>query len=509
MAFPHTFAPQAGPIPLQYLDDNFNAITAPTGSSLVGFIQSGTGAVARTVQDKAREIVDTADFDSSPSATSSVNTAAFQAAVTAVQGTGAKLIIPPGNYRINAAITAKYPIAIDGQMAQIYQETPNTDAFVFDKAGAGASNYQYVFDVQNLVVATVAGLGNAFVFRNINESSFKNLYVAGVGAKAFYLQGCLLNLFEHCYTGDGLQGSPGFFVGGIPTNKSGFVTEDYNGLGCNNNTFIRCSATNSTTTGFQVAGIGNTFINCDAEGISSPAVHMALTAQANVIGGDFEGTGNGIVITASNCVIHGVNALTFVEVTTGVKGTDIRGGTIKYPVFDVGSSYNTLENVKISTGGSLNDNGTNNTIRNITSAAGVEIGSYTSGTFTPLMTLGGTAVTSYFQQSGYYVRQGPVVFIDLWIQVNNIGAGVGNILIDLNDFPYTSKNTGFPTPFPSSQNGIINGAGNGPAIPRIASNSKSIDLIINLDTTGINTNLTNTAISSARQIHIAGHFLVA
>lgn len=53
MTFPHTFAPQAGPIPLAYLDDNFNALTAPTGSSLVGFSQSfaGTaGSVARKLQ---------------------------------------------------------------------------------------------------------------------------------------------------------------------------------------------------------------------------------------------------------------------------------------------------------------------------------------------------------------------------------------------------------------------------------------------------------------------------
>ena len=39
------------------------ALAANSGSSLVGFIQSGTGAVARTAQDKAREIVTDADFD--------------------------------------------------------------------------------------------------------------------------------------------------------------------------------------------------------------------------------------------------------------------------------------------------------------------------------------------------------------------------------------------------------------------------------------------------------------
>ena len=37
MSFPHTFGPLTSPVPLQDLDDNFNAISASSGVSLVGF----------------------------------------------------------------------------------------------------------------------------------------------------------------------------------------------------------------------------------------------------------------------------------------------------------------------------------------------------------------------------------------------------------------------------------------------------------------------------------------
>src|SRR4030066_1117144 len=44
------------------LDANFSQLAASSGSSLVGFLQSGAGAVARTVQAKERDIVSVTDF---------------------------------------------------------------------------------------------------------------------------------------------------------------------------------------------------------------------------------------------------------------------------------------------------------------------------------------------------------------------------------------------------------------------------------------------------------------
>lgn len=55
--------------------------SASSGSSLVGFLQAGTGAVTRTMQDKARERVSITDFGAVDGGSAAVNTAALHAAM--------------------------------------------------------------------------------------------------------------------------------------------------------------------------------------------------------------------------------------------------------------------------------------------------------------------------------------------------------------------------------------------------------------------------------------------
>lgn len=72
------------------------ALASPTGSSLVGFVQAGTGAVPRTAQAKLRETVSIDDFGGSPEAAD--NDAALEAAFA----TGKAVFIPSGTYVIDA-----------------------------------------------------------------------------------------------------------------------------------------------------------------------------------------------------------------------------------------------------------------------------------------------------------------------------------------------------------------------------------------------------------------------
>lgn len=98
----------------------FTSLSASSGSSLVGFIQSGTGAVARTVQSKERDIVSVKDFgavgDGVTDDTTAIQNAATQAATF---GGGAILYFPPssGFYKITApiSITAAMRIIGSGQ----------------------------------------------------------------------------------------------------------------------------------------------------------------------------------------------------------------------------------------------------------------------------------------------------------------------------------------------------------------------------------------------------------
>lgn len=63
--------------------DALAALAASGGSALVGFIQAGTGATARTVQAKLRDFVDVRDFGASTAASATVNAAAINAAIQA------------------------------------------------------------------------------------------------------------------------------------------------------------------------------------------------------------------------------------------------------------------------------------------------------------------------------------------------------------------------------------------------------------------------------------------
>jgi len=60
-----------------------NALAASSGSSLIGFLQAGIGAVSRTAQDKMRDWVDVRDFGASTIGAAASNASAINAAVQA------------------------------------------------------------------------------------------------------------------------------------------------------------------------------------------------------------------------------------------------------------------------------------------------------------------------------------------------------------------------------------------------------------------------------------------
>jgi hypothetical protein len=91
-------------------DDNPYAtkgdLASGTGSSLVAFMQSGTGAALRTVQDRLRDVVSAKDFGAKGDGTTD-----DQPAIQAALNTGRSVYLPNGVYRINAPLK----IATTGQ----------------------------------------------------------------------------------------------------------------------------------------------------------------------------------------------------------------------------------------------------------------------------------------------------------------------------------------------------------------------------------------------------------
>jgi hypothetical protein len=81
---------------------SFRMLGSAIGSALLGFIQSGSGAVARDAQSKMREWVSVTDFGASPSASAAENMVAFNAAAAA---SGRNILIPPGIFALSGPWT--------------------------------------------------------------------------------------------------------------------------------------------------------------------------------------------------------------------------------------------------------------------------------------------------------------------------------------------------------------------------------------------------------------------
>ena len=107
------------------------ALAASSGSSLVGFLQSGTGAVARTLQSKDRETFSVTDFGTIDLTGAADCSAVVTLALAAA--TGRTLLFPSGTYKVAGtfALPANCKLQGDGyDITTIYQSTANMTTFV-------------------------------------------------------------------------------------------------------------------------------------------------------------------------------------------------------------------------------------------------------------------------------------------------------------------------------------------------------------------------------------------
>lgn len=84
------------------------------GASLVGFLQSGTGAVARSTQSKLQDVINAADF-SSTLGTGGDDYPAIQAALNACPS-GGRVVLPRGkSYSLSAGLVANAGVFLDAE----------------------------------------------------------------------------------------------------------------------------------------------------------------------------------------------------------------------------------------------------------------------------------------------------------------------------------------------------------------------------------------------------------
>ena len=138
------------------------ALSAPTGSSLVGFQQSGTGAVARTLQDKARESVSVLDFGAKGDGVT-VDTDAFIRAIS----TSLNIYIPAGTYLIGPTV-----LSGTGQMLYLGINTGNASRSGMTILGAGQGNTTLKLQNGAGSNALMFGLGLSDVLSDATFSDF-------------------------------------------------------------------------------------------------------------------------------------------------------------------------------------------------------------------------------------------------------------------------------------------------------------------------------------------------
>jgi len=105
------------------------SLAASNGSSLVGFIQTGTGATATTVQARLRETISVKDYGATGDGTTD-DTTAIQNALNA--GTGRSVYFPAGTYRISTTLLVKTKTTLvgDGMNKSIIKLTAGFGASV-------------------------------------------------------------------------------------------------------------------------------------------------------------------------------------------------------------------------------------------------------------------------------------------------------------------------------------------------------------------------------------------
>jgi hypothetical protein len=190
---------------LQGLIEAYEAsLAASSGSSLIGFIQSGTGAVATTVQAKLRQYLNAKDFGVIGNGTAN-DTVALQNALTAA--TGKSLYLPAGTYLCtqltiysgttlfgdSPATTIIKANASLGSGTSLFKNLNQSGtAYVYVDKGISVSNIQ--FDGANLGPRTAELVS----FGKVNDLNINNCQIYNVQYIGMALSGCLAATIVGC-----------------------------------------------------------------------------------------------------------------------------------------------------------------------------------------------------------------------------------------------------------------------------------------------------------------------
>lgn len=245
------------------------ALAASSGSSLIGFINAGTGAVARTLQDKGRDIINAADY-------STLQQAITAAAGKTLEGAGA-------SYTITTALSLPSSIVI---------QNVNIIGNEFSGNLLTATSVNNV-TFRNCKITSAGSYSTVMTFTLCNALFFENCifnskYGSSLGSIALRFYGSTNVTIQNCQFFD----ADSF----VYLDKSGTTYSDY--ISVLNSRFEHTflGATNNPTGVYQfncnnLLVDGCTFVNIRAGG-SSPISGYSV----------YEGDGTTGSLTVTNCI---------------------------------------------------------------------------------------------------------------------------------------------------------------------------------------------------------------
>lgn len=273
------------------------------GSSLIGFLQAGTGAVSTTVQAKLRNFVSVKDFGAVGDGVAD-DTAAIQLAIdycTNLSNRKQTLYFPANNaaasYKVTAplVITSRLNIVGDGQFSTvIFGSGLTAGQFIVDFDCLSA-DVVYHSSIENITIQS-DGTTNGVRLKNISYMLMKQVQlkalidgVVATGTTTFsnffeQVTGSQINssTFEFSsFTGGGQY----YFSGCTFTGTDGFVVDSASGTDAL--TFYNCNWEQCTVTDLYVAGTVNglTISGCRSEGLNGGDSFLISPTGANKVTG--------------------------------------------------------------------------------------------------------------------------------------------------------------------------------------------------------------------------------
>lgn len=179
------------------LDAYEASVAASSGSSLVGFLQAGTGATARTVQTKLREIISVKDFGAVGNGIAD-DTAAVQAALVAAAGKS--LYVPSGTYLCGALIVySGTTVYGDDPTISVIKAQPSLGIGAPLLRNQNTSGTAYVYTDKGIQIRNIGFNGNNLgnrteglvAFAKVEDGLMDNCRVYDIKYIGVVIAGCL------------------------------------------------------------------------------------------------------------------------------------------------------------------------------------------------------------------------------------------------------------------------------------------------------------------------------